>query len=541
MQPTKATLSLIAFLAMVFVYLLARVWGNIPSVSPDEYLHAKFARYSNLSDAEIPSYLYYAVYRLTVLFGDEFLDVARTLNALFFISGCFLVYIVACRYISDWQACYVAIIAALSPINTYVNYFMPEAMFYFFFWLFLVTITYKGWRYSYAGNMIIGVVYGALLLVKPHALIALPIYPLASLMVNDDRLPSIKTSLAFIAVALFVKFTVSFMVAGTDGLTIFGSLYSRHATDALSGSIDIAYTLRSFFLNVFSNTFALASVFGLALVYLLIIWPKGASDEGERFIKWLIVWTLIIFVPFVAVFATTAAIFDDNINYRIYMRYYNYTFPLIYIYALAHWDKSFQSIPLAVKLGVASVVVAPIIYIAYHYATSLRMLPYKVLGTDTPEFFLLSYNGVLFYIAISILLVTMFLWVAIPKAALRGFIYIYLPIYLVITNINSWYWIQSRNIPTTADRAGLTAATIIPSAEHGNVLVVGTHDLELVRFLLYLDSGESEYLETNANDSLDVGNIDPRYRWIVTIGEFELTGKASIDERSDNFAIYRIE
>lgn len=539
-QRLRVTFVLSVSLLLVFTYLLARIWNHIPSVSPDEYIHAKFARYVDIANVEIPSYLYYVVYRVTVIFNDQFLNAARVLNALFYVAGCYLVYIVARRFISEWLASYVAMIAAMSPINIYVNYFMPEAMFFFFFWLFVVVITNKRWRLSHKGNILIGTIFGALLLVKPHALIALPIYPLASIMVREDRYSAIKISVVFIATALFVKFAVSYLLSGTGGLTFFGSLYTRHLTDVMRGSIDIAYVVRSFFLNVFSNIFALASTFGLGLVYLLIISPDCQTDKTDRFIKWLIIWILVVYVPFVSFFAISTALFDVNISYRIYMRYYNYAFPLIFIYSLTHWEKNPFTSTQSERIGLVSIVIAPIIFIAYHYTTSLRMLPFMVLDNDTPDFYLISFTSLTLYCVLTTSIVIMIYWIWNTRQALKYYFYIYVPLLLILTNINNLKSIQGKNIATAADQAGIVASSIIPKAEQGNVLVLGYHDLELMRFLLYLNSSSSNYHVVGVNDSINIHNLDLNVRWAITIGNRISIDGATVIHQTDDYAIFRI-
>lgn len=545
MQRTNTTISLVVCLTVIFIYLLVRVWGNIASVFPDEYIHAKFARYTALADVEIPSYLYYAVYRLTLYFDDRFLDAARVLNATFFLAGCYYVYAVARRFTSERLAMMVAIFAALSPINTYVNYFMAESMFFFFFWMFIAVATSERLRFDYRGNVFIGIIFGCLLLVKPHAIILLPIYPLALLASNDARLINFKLSLVFIATALSIKFAVGYLVAGTQGLAIFGSLYSRHAVDAVSNTIDIAYAVRSFWVNLLGNAFSIVSVLGLTLVYLFIVTPKGGAHENQndsnQFLKWLILWTLIIFVPFVSLFATSVALFDDNINYRIYMRYYNYAFPLIHIYALTFWNNQLSHITKAEKVGLVSLFVGALIYAVYLHTTSLRMLPYKVLGTDTPDFFLLQYSAPWFYAAILASIVILVLWIWRPTLAIRGFFVVFAPVYLMVTSFNNIESIEGRSISTTTDDVGRVANIIIPYAEHGAVLAVGNHDLELTRFLIYLKSSSSQYQEIAPSEDINVSSLDSSIKWLVVFGDSQVIGQAQKVQESTNYSIYKRE
>ena len=70
----------------IFVALLFRNSGLYPVVA-DEAIYSKASRLQPLADSGVPEYIYLAIYRLTNICGDGFLDCARILNAIFFCCG----------------------------------------------------------------------------------------------------------------------------------------------------------------------------------------------------------------------------------------------------------------------------------------------------------------------------------------------------------------------------------------------------------------------------------------------------------------------
>ena len=118
----------------IFVALLFRNSGLYPVVA-DEAIYSKLSRLQPLADATIPGYLYLAIYRLTSICGDEFLGCARILNAIFFVAATPFIYLAARQVCTKTVASIVALLALLGPINSYTAYFMPEAPYFFSFWL----------------------------------------------------------------------------------------------------------------------------------------------------------------------------------------------------------------------------------------------------------------------------------------------------------------------------------------------------------------------------------------------------------------------
>lgn len=120
---------------VLFLTFLFRNCGLYPVVFADEYYYSKFSRLLPLRYSPLPDYLYLLIYRLTNICGDGFLNCARILNALFFIAAMPFIYLTTRRVSTKRIASLVALLAVLGPINSYTAYYMPEALYFFAFWL----------------------------------------------------------------------------------------------------------------------------------------------------------------------------------------------------------------------------------------------------------------------------------------------------------------------------------------------------------------------------------------------------------------------
>ncbi|HQW19724.1 MAG TPA: hypothetical protein PLI90_03505, partial [Rhodocyclaceae bacterium] len=79
---------------VVAVSLLFKNLGLYPIVMDDEYAYSKFTRLLPFSKSVFPNYLFFIVYRVTNYCGDGFLDCARILNVLFFVSAAPFIYLI---------------------------------------------------------------------------------------------------------------------------------------------------------------------------------------------------------------------------------------------------------------------------------------------------------------------------------------------------------------------------------------------------------------------------------------------------------------
>ncbi len=526
---------------LAFVFLVIRAWDVFPSVFPDEYVHSKNARLVALSDVNIPSYLYYAIYRLTGLFGDQFLNAARVLNAMFITLGGVFVYAVARRFTTDGVAMVIGVASILSPLSTYANYFMSEAMYFAFFWLFVYLVFRNDHSNQIVGGVVAGIVFGALILVKPHAMFIIHVYPISLLIVYGLKRPIIVHTALFIAVALGIKFMVGYILAGTDGLSILGNLYGNHTDSIHLDASVLAYAVPSFAKNLLGNFLTISFIYGLGFALLFVVSKEPKNLPAERLLLWMTVAFLVTMVILAAAFSTSVAVFDKNLDQRIYLRYYSFGLPLILIYASSRLDAKHGWGSMRDRSVVgglfACLTLLPLIY----YSVRPLMQPYKMRFTDMPEFFLIVQNGAFFYFVGLLSVGLIIAWIAWPRSSVRSFLIVYIPLFTIVTNYNSIGVVQNRNHETAADAAGIYLASKLAIGDHEKLLIAGSDQFQIERALFYSVSGNAEGLLFRIGDSVSVSDIDPSRSWILILDDLPLAGPATLVEDQGQFRLYKLD
>lgn len=173
----KQIIAIAVAVCLIILYIAFRSMGIQPVVMSDEQRFNTYSRLLSPAQANVPSYLFYFIYRITNQCGAGFLEYGRLLNILELGLGSILLYGICKQYLPRKISAYIAIITLLAPWGTYATYYMPEVLYYLIF-LALTSITLNEQRYR---NRLLfdcasGAIFGLLALVKPHALFLIPAY-----------------------------------------------------------------------------------------------------------------------------------------------------------------------------------------------------------------------------------------------------------------------------------------------------------------------------------------------------------------------------
>ncbi len=509
----------LAVLATIFVFLVARSWYMFPSVFPDEYVHSRASRLLDLNRAEIPGYLFYLVYSFTGAFGDHFLQAARFINVSFFISGSYIVFLISKKITGTTIAAIIGVVTALSPMNTYTTYFMPESMFFFVFWIMIYLLM----RHDngdnpkvYAKNWaLIGLALGALSLVKPHALFIYPVLLLYGIFFHGLRKNTFLGLLSFTAVAALFKFGFGFLSAGMSGLTLFGSMYTDHARAVALDPGLMLSAARSISINLLGNFFLVVTILGLGFLLLLVIGGGKVGNHIERQTRTLAAALLLVLIPMVAVFSTSVALYDINLDNRLYLRYYNYVFPLLYIlvgarlHTIEDSPANFSRTMLAAPFVIFSMVPA------YYYTLNKFFFPYKLFLTDSPELYLLQLNPIVLFLSSIVNVIVLFMWIYRESFGLKTYIYLFLPIFIFGTFLNSFDALKKRYEPLPQDILGSEFRSRIPWSDHNQITIIGQNRLITNHAALYSMSADTRQILADNKQQLDSLGSDITSKWIV--------------------------
>jgi phosphoglycerol transferase len=525
---------------VVFIALLFRNNAIYPFI-PDEYFYCKWSRLLPLEDAAVPDYLYLAIYRLTNIFGDEFLNSARILNALFFVAAMPFIYLIARQVSTRRTASIVALLAALGPINTYTAYYMPEALYFFSFWLLTWFILRLDNTFHLRSWCFAGILLGISSLIKPHALFLLPAIAVYILYVGRKKegkwaRQAIRNAIIFVAFAFAAKFSIGYLLAGKAGLTIFGPNYTPYASRAIS---NVKYYFELLSLSTESakgHILAICLMFGMSIAFAIkasfdSVLSKEETRPGHR----IAVYALLVLVSLIPVVVLFTAVVPEPP--RIHMRYYNFAFPLLLVTA------AYQlSLERATNMLKRRAIVALPIGVAILYAVYTFLGPYTPNIDDCPEFFGFTYNWTVFYVLSGTSFLALALWVHSARAGAGIFIYLLMPLAVGFSTYYASQELRGRLAPDVFDRAGIFTKQFLSNVsndELSRLVIVGSGPIRMYGSALYLDNPNITFETIPEGAAYDLSKLAVGKEWILVIGDHSLPENMCYQLQMNDFTLAR--
>lgn len=510
---------LVLSMLTVFFILLIRNFGIYPVVFADEYGYSLYSRIFSLKDSPLPDYLYLAIFKKTNYCGDGFLGCARILNNFFYVAATPFIYSIAKQVCTKNVASFIALLALLSPVNSYTAYFMPESTYYFAFWMFAWFILTLNAESRTSLWCLAGGLLGILSLIKPHGLLLFPASMLYVFYVKKQtEKPWIWQALIstsfFIVFALIIKFFVGYLFAGKSGITLFGVTYTSIADSATSGTKHYIELLSLALINIKGHMLVIFAIFGTSIaIALSILGSSGTEIKPAQKIAFFALAILFTLIPLIGLFA--ASIVDhgpyESIG-RLSMRYYNFVFPLLLIIAASQFSIRLTNI------RKYKVVIAFIIGSVLVYGVLGRFTGYVPSYIDCPEFAVLLDNPALFNTLAILSLLALILWVYTPQLGAKLFMYIMMPIFVAYSMYYIHFQFRNNINPTVFDKAGIFTRLYVPVQERSKVLIVGTQLAGLYRSLFYLDNSQASCEGIPAGGKYDFSKIPKDKEWILVIG-----------------------
>lgn len=543
----KCGYALIIALSAIFLFLIVRNSGLYPLIFPDEYKYSIYSRLMPFSEAQIPGYVYYAIFRVTKFCGDGSLECARILNAVFFVSAVPFIYLICKDVAGHKTALFIAVCSALGPLNYFTAFFMPESMYIFVFWLF--TYLLYRFRQEISGQrmMVLGAGLGLLSLVKPHALLLIPalmayvvVMPLSA---KASQVSRIRMCTYLLAATLLVKLTVGFALAGTSGLCLFGANYttsaagtiksiSSTASSANNAIISSAVTSRSSGLhrylgvvrnvamNLQGHLLALCLLFSIPMAGLILNWCSWlrSPSRSDRFDQ-ISVFTALILMNLLAVVVMFATVYvgtePNEVTNRLHARYYTFIFPLFLMVAARHAVLADDSdTRLEWRIMSALPVGAAVSYAAY-----TKMAPYFFNPVDYPELSSITAKQGHFYLICGLALVCLAVWIYSSKHGARFFLYLFVPAFVYLSSAYMIKEMKKRRSPDEYDRAGIFARHYLTRNELSKVLIVGSNRYKLYRPLLCLDNPAASTEIIPVGVPYDASRLPETKEWALVIGD----------------------
>jgi phosphoglycerol transferase len=540
-----AEATLTAGIVAVFVFLLFRNLGLHPSVFSDEWSYSLSSRLMKLSSASTPLYLYYFVYRLTRHCGVEFLECARVLNALFFVAAAPLIYAVARKVASKPLAVLVALLSLIGPINTYTAYFMPEAMYFFVFWILTCFTLSDRQRWPGRYGAVLGLLLAVLMLIKVNAIFLVP--GVAAFIVDRylrDRSPfrvrSALTALGYMLVTIIiVRLGVGYISAGTAGLHVLGTKYGALA-DSSVGSARFSHMTTGILGVLRGHLMALALLFGLPLAAMVtLVRRRDDKSEGDAELQAIAAYSLALLVILLIVVAyfTTSIIGEGPYESlaRLHMRYYNFLFPLFLIIVAGQVSiKDGRRNNYVVGISVALLAA----FILYALKSLLPL--YSPSIVDSPELYGVTAVRVVFVIVAILAVLSMVGWAWNQRRGAQLFLFVFLPVSVLCSTTVDNSYLRGRLKADVYDRAGVFARDELEKDERAKLIVVGSELASLYRVLFYVDEPEATALAIAPGAPFDRNAIPSDRKWVLVMGDHALPADVVEQISGDGYVLFRL-
>jgi len=542
-----ATYGLPLALAAVLLYLILRNTGAYPVVFADEWLYSKFARLQPLSASQLPSYLYLKLFGLSSSCGEGYLQCARVLNAVLFVAAAPFIYLVARPLTGRAAAGGIAVLAVLSPVSSYTAYFMPEASYYFGFWVLSYALLRADalrpqWRSTLGYGLLGGLLLGLLSLVKVHALFLLPalclfiVYARRSAGRQDWLAAGVAAALLAVLATLAVKTVLAYLLAGPVGLSLFGSFYGGHVNNSGHG---LGRLLAPFMHNLAGHAMALLLLFAFPILMLVSAAASGAVRQalGQRGCALLLYTVLVLGCALGMTVAYTASIADAGPNevLRLHLRYYDFTFPLLMIAGVAVAGHGTQAPP-----RLRALLAAPLTMLMAVAAWGL-LRNFLTSSIDSPELFSLTVKGPLpLYGMVALTLALIVLWTARPRRAARLYLLVLLPLTALAGEAVNCSLLHRMQQPSDYDKAGRFVRTFLESGERDRLSIAGSDLGGLARAQFHVDSALASTIELQPDAPFDLTQTPARQRWLLVVGPHRLPPELPPLVATNDYALVRL-
>lgn len=512
---------LIVAACTVFVALLFRNSG-IYMIVQDEYIYDIHSRFLPFSFSDYPNYLYFLIYRATNICGSGFQECARVLNGLFFVAAAPFIYLTARKVCTKNLASLVTLLALLGPVNCYTAYFMPESMYFLSFWIFTWFVLQLEDYPSIKSWCLAGMLFGLLALVKPHALFISPAIAAYILFVSRNREGKWVRQVFPIAGVFFVftiatKLSFSYLLVGLPGITVFGTEYSSFANSAVSNG---QHFIDLFFLSLESlkgHVLAVCLMFGLPIAMAMnACFESLFAKDGVRLrpkVSFYALSVLLCLVIVVSLF--TASIVGTgpyDLVTRLYMRYYNFIFPLFMIIAASQVSVDSRSSKFNQKVFIAFPIGVAILYAIY-----TKMDPYILWFVDSPELSGFVLRPKAFYFLGGVSFLALASWVYRVSAGAKIYVFVFLPLAVLVSSFNVSQELRQHIVPDVFSKAGIFANQYLSNDELSKLIVVGPNIGSVYKALFYVDNSSASFQIVPKGGQYDLSTIPQGYEWVLAV------------------------
>ncbi len=530
----------------IFLYLLYRNMGLYPVVMADEWACSLYSRLLPFSKSSIPSYLFFWIFKQTNHCGGSYTDCARFFNSIFFVGSAPLIYAVSRRIVQPAPAAFIALLTMLGPVNTYTAYFMPEAMYFWGFWVlswFLLTFR-KSNPLCYGG--IIGVILAGLSMIKVHAIFLIPgvaagIIASTVRCEGQNRTRFQKAILTFVCAgltAISARLLIGYLFAGNAGLHVLGQKYGAVAHSSLTAASLLRLTHQVAFV-LKGHILGLALLFGVPLAS-LATWQRsnGVSSQGDDFLV-IRIYALAMLAFLLLVTAYYTASVDGQPHEaigRMHLRYYNFVLPLLLIVVAGEWVTAMRPNNLYVTLPLGALIAG-----LAAYSVKALKTQYAPNCIDSPEVRAAFYSNRALHAIVFLGLAALAVWALNRRRGAQIFLFVVLPVSVLVMAHFANKELRDHLHPSSYEQAGRAAHDILTRQERSKLAVVGSDDVALYKSLYQIDSAEATMVVIPEGAALEMRQLPAQADWIVVVGNHAVPKELELQFPRSGYALFRRE
>jgi phosphoglycerol transferase len=239
------------------------------------------------------------------------------------------------------------------------------------------------------------------------------------------------------------------------------------------------------------------------------------------------------------VYAGTIAHVGHNEALRLHMRYYSFTFPLLWMVAAAAVHAGHDAGPAnGRRPWLRWAIAAPL---ALLLVAAAFLLPDYVMNmVDGPDIAAVRPGHATGYAVLLLQLAVLLCWAAGRWNAPRLFLLVVLPFTLVLGQGASVMFTNYYRIDKPGDRAGLLARQIVPANERDQITVVCVDAQQLMRAQFHIDHPDSRAIFMEGHFPIEEYQLPLDQKWMLVIGEHPLPPSVEIVHRDPEFALARL-
>lgn len=422
---------------------------------------------------------------------------------------------------------------------------MPESLYFLSFWAFTYFALSINKEHRVLHWLILGMLFGITALIKPHALFLLPVLAIYFFIVQRQHIEGkLRASLSIKYVAFFVssiatKLIIGFILAGSHGVTLFGS-YTSYASGAIEDPNRYISLVKLALANLQGHLLALVILFSMPIAHILLTskyFVRRSSGQGISInialYTMLVLAVLLIVVAFFTASVSGMAVHATNA--RLHMRYYDFALPLLFLIATSQLSLNSISTTIRSRALVALPIGASILYAAYTY-----LAPYTPILMDSPELRGFTYNPNVFYALSGVSIFSLALWVYAARAGAKVFVYLFMPLAVGLSTYYANLELRERLVSEVFDKAGIFAKQYLPTEELSKLVIVGSDEVGMYRSLFYVDNPKATFETIPMGAAYDSSKLPAGKEWILVIGDHPLPENMFYQLPLNGFTLARV-